>query len=253
MRIGERHFGFAITSAGAENLYQLAWYTDEEVDENVLENLYRQLPELRASYQQVNLCYDHPRSVLVPVANYQEKDTRLMLETMHGVNARERILTEALAEWQLNNVYAVPSSIHEWAGQYFRNGHYWHTYSLGIKNIQSTDFEGSLVVDFRTDDFSLIASKGNKILLTQTFAYSTPADVIYYLLRTCQEFAFSQDMVRLSLSGLVDKESVLYREIYQYFINVRFREPSWQISDAGQQDFPIHFFTSLNDLARCAS
>ena len=70
------------------------------------------------------------------------------------------------------------------------------------------------------------------------------------ILKVCQENNLSQEQVKLSLSGLIEKQSVLFKELYQYFIHVEFRNAGWQLPG---NEYPAHFFTSLNDLARCAS
>src|SRR5690606_135547 len=106
---------------------------------------------------------------------------------------------------------------------------------------------------FRSEDFSLVVTRGSKLLLTQTFPYSTPADFVYYLLDACRQFSFSQETVRIYLSGLIDRESALYREVYQYFLHIRFRESEWKVPGAEELAYPTHFFTSLNDLAKCVS
>jgi hypothetical protein len=89
--------------------------------------------------------------------------------------------------------------------------------------------------------------------MAQTFSYITPADVIYYLVKICHEFGFTQQAIRLAVSGLIEKESALYKELVHYFLNIRFREPSWQAPVEGEAQYPAHFFTSLNDLALCES
>ena len=58
----------------------------------------------------------------------------------------------------------------------------------------------------------------------------------------------SQYEVQLSISGLVDKDSALYKELYSYFINIEFRNANWT-----HADHPNHFFTHLNDIVKCAS
>jgi hypothetical protein len=47
IRIGERHFGFAITSADAGELFKLTWYTGTEIDEPALKDLYQKHTELQ--------------------------------------------------------------------------------------------------------------------------------------------------------------------------------------------------------------
>jgi hypothetical protein len=110
-----------------------------------------------------------------------------------------------------------------------------------------------LLVNIHTDEFSFIAIKENKLLIAQTHLYASPEDICYYLLKTCHQFSLSQEQVLVSVSGLIEKESQLYRELYQFFIHVAFREPGWTLPATGEHDYPAHFFTTLNDLARCAS
>lgn len=251
IRIGERHFGFAISSSNAGELYKLTWYTDTEMDEMALKDIYWKHPELRLSYQHIFICYDYPQSIMIPLMQYKQDDAKLMLQTMFGISGKDAIVTEPVQGWQMNNVYAVPKDVYDWTYQQFPTSNYWHTYTIGIKNIVVTDFEGSLAADFRSDDFSLVVTRGNKLLLTQTFPYSTPADFIYYLLDTCRQFSFSQETVRVYLSGLIDKESALYKELHQYFLHVHFRDSEWKIPSGDEQSYPAHFFTSLNDLAKC--
>ncbi len=253
IRIGERHFGFSVSSVNAGELFTLNWYTEVDMNATTLNDIFWKHSELRASYRHVFICYDYPQSVMIPLNQYKQDDARLMLQTMFGISGKDAVVNEPVSGWQIYNVFAVPKDVYDWVNEHYPSCNYWHTYTIGIKNAVVTDFEGSLAADFRTDDFSLVATRGSKLLLTQTFPYTTPADFIYYLLDACRQFSFSQETVRVYLSGLVDKESSLYKELYQYFLHVRFREPEWKVSGLEEQQYPAHFFTSLNDLAKCAS
>ena len=214
-------------------------------------NLFATHPELNNSFYKVLVSYDHPQSVLVPLQHYKYEDAQLLLQAMYGVNGRSTIVSESVSEWQMYNMYAVPQGVHDRVNRKYPSGRYWHNYTLGIKNIKDAAASGRLWIDFRTEDFTLIAAKENKLLLAQTFLYSTPDDVIYYLLKLCQQFSLSQQEVKLVLSGLIEKESALYKELHQYFLNVEFRDADWIITD--NNEYPAHYFTSLNDLSRCVS
>ncbi|HNA96743.1 MAG TPA: DUF3822 domain-containing protein, partial [Chitinophagaceae bacterium] len=65
-----------------------------------------------------------------------------------------------------------------------------------------------------------------------------------------QQFSLSQQTVSVRLSGLIDKQSALYKDLYQYFREITFREAGWHTVEP---EYPAHFFTSLNDLAPCVS
>jgi hypothetical protein len=251
IKAGEKHFGFSITNADAKELYELSWYTGVNITATVLDEIYEQQPLLGQSFFRILIGYDYPQNIITPQLLFQRQVTKQLLYTMHGVSIDDTIQDENIAGWQLQNSYAVPTEINNWLYNRFDQALTFHSHTISIKNIEATDFEGSLAIDFRTDDFSVIVSKANKLLLAQTYSYSTPADVIYVLLNICTQFSFSPESIRVTIAGLIDKQSALYRELYMYFIQIRFREAEWTPMVVGEVSYPPHSFTSLNDLARC--
>ncbi len=252
LRIGQKHFSFAITDKSGRELRSLAYYSNDEMNAETLCSVYSKHPELNHSFHEVLLCYDYPDSVLVP-EGYHPGDSAILLSTVYGSHTRASIITEAVDEQKLHNVYAVPADVREWVTRLFPGCRYQHHYTMAIKMIPA-DSADHLLIDFTPAEFSFIVLKENKILIAQTLSYTSPEDILYYLLKTCNQFSLSRDEVQLFISGMIEKESQLYRELYLYFMNVSFREPSWNLS-AGEEnkEYPSHFFTSLNDLAQCAS
>ena len=253
IRLGEKHCCFSVTDFISKELKNLAYYTTEEVNDNFLQELFAAHPELNAAFYRVLVCYDYPQSSLVSFKDYKHNDAGLLLNTMYGLNGTAIVISESIAEWQVYNVYAVPKDVHDWISKNFAAGKYWHQYTVNIKNIKSAAEGGILLVDLRKNDFTVLATGNNKLLLAQTFLYSTPDDVVYYLLKICEQFGLSQNEVHIGLSGLVDQQSALYRELYQYFLHVEFRGAAWTIPVSANNESPLHFFTSLNDLSQCAS
>ncbi len=254
LRLGEKHGSFAITDKSGNELYQLFYCTTNDQmeigwDEKERVEFLASYPILNNSFYQVQVAYDFPQSILLSSKEYKQGDAELLLNSSGFSIGNASVTTESIAEWQLTNTYAVPKEIQEWVSKIFPAATLRHQYSLEIKNINPVGAGGNMIVDFRKEDFTVVAAKDSKFLLAQTFDYSTPADVLYYLLKICQQFSLSQQKLQLKLSGLIDKQSSLYNELCQYFINIEFREASWNVSN----EYPAHFFTSLNDLAKCAS
>ncbi len=251
IRLGERHAGFAITDHSSGALQQLAWYTGEEISGETLDPLFELHEHFNDTYQRVQVCYDNPRSLLIPTQLYREQETRALLNTCYGVSNYDLIFTDRISSWQMNNTYAVPKEIHQWVTRHFSQADIFHQYSVAVKNIEVASEEAHFMLDFRSDDFSLIVCKGADLVLAQCYNYSSPSDVVYYLLKACMAFGVTPENIRVSLSGLIDRQSILYRELYQYFINVEFKQPAWSVTQ--EKVYPAHFFTALNDLSRCAS
>ena len=253
IRLGEKHGCFAITNKSGDELYELGYCSVLRWDEKELAELFAAYSSLQHSFYDYQVVYDFPQGLFVPAAVHGLEETAILLNG--GNNSGANIITEQVQGWQFNTMYAVPVEIQEWLGQKFPAAKYRHQYSLGIRMLDTTGEDGSLLVDLREDDFTIMVARGGKFLLAQCFAYSTPDDVLYYLLKVCRQFSLSQQGVELSLSGLVDKQSSLYRELYLYFIHITFRDADWSLTSSGHagNEYPAHFFTSLNDLAKCAS
>lgn len=253
IRLGEKHCSFSITDFITKDLKSLAYYSVDEVTDSFLREILSVHPELNNTFYQVLVSYDYPHSSLVSFSNYKHEEAGFLLNTLFGLNDGSTVVSESVADWQLYNVYAVPKGVQQWINNKFSAAKYWHQYTVNIKNIKPAMEGGSILLDVRQDDFTVLVSANNKLLLAQTFCYSTPEDVIYYLLKICEQFDLSQQDVQIGLSGLIDQQSALYRELYQYFLQVEFRNPSWIIPATANSESPLHFFTSLNDLSQCAS
>jgi hypothetical protein len=252
MQIGERHCSFAITNKTGDELYSLAYYTAAEINTECLAEIFSKHKEFNHSFYETQLSYEYPRSVLVPLQHYHTDDARLLLNTMHGNNGQSSIVTEIINEWQLCNVYGVPGDVHEWISRKFPSGKYRHSFTLGIRMMPAGPAD-RLLIDIRTDEFSFIAIKENKLLMAQTHSYSSPEDILFWLLKVCNQFSLSREEVQLSVSGLIEKDSQLFKELYLHFLHAGFRQPVWNMPAAEGGEYPAHFFTTLNDLARCAS
>jgi hypothetical protein len=253
LKIGVKHFGFVVTSMDATELYRLSWCTGEDIELNSLTSSLHEYPELKKEYASVKICYDTPNALLVPHNYYHDEESRNLLRQTHVILSNEHIEHDMLNEWQMHNLFAVPGFIYKTLMTRFPDARWYHEYTVGIRNLDTTLTDGAIAADFGADYFSVVVSKGSRIVLAHTYCYSAPADVLFYLLKITQEFGLSQETLTLTLTGLIDRQSALFRELYQYFIHVSFREPTWNLASAEQSEYPAHFFTTLNDLARCGS
>jgi hypothetical protein len=249
-RVGARHFSYSVSDHSSGELKQLVYYSGNELDEHFLQQLLTSHSELSAPYYQVLVCFDHTQNTFVPLKHYNHEDASVHLKTLFDVNGGYTVVSESVPEWQMYNIYAVPAQVYEWFRRKYMAARVWHQGSIGIKKLNISTSPAQMLVDFRIDDFTVMAFERNNLLLAQSYNYSTPEDVLYQLLKICGQLGFSTESVQVALSGLIDRESALYKDLYLYFLHAGFRDAEWKVDS---KDYPAHFFTSLNDLARCAS
>ena len=250
LQVGERHCAIAVTNATGDQLYELFYYSCNVFEANPLPQILADHESLDRTFYQVQISYDFPQSVLTPAQHFQHEEAGLLLKSLYGLNGTSVIISEQVGRWQLHNIYSVPKELHDWVTRKYAAAKFWHQYSIQLKSLQLKPDSGQILVDFRTDEFVVVVENAGKILLTQTIPYSTPEDVLFHLLKVCNQFNLSQEGVQLIISGLIEQQSALYKELYQYFIHVQFKTPGWNVEP---NEYPLHFFTSLNDLARCES
>ncbi|MBI5857424.1 MAG: DUF3822 family protein [Sphingobacteriales bacterium] len=248
-RIGEKTAGFSISNKTGDKLYELSYSQCAGWDETSLSDFFRACPSLNDSFYQVLIAYDFRQNFLLSSVHQRPEQPEIVFMATRGLPVSSNLVSELIPEWQLNNFYAVPSWLQQWLNRKFPTAQFRHRYSIAIRNINEAGSKGLLLVDFGTEEFTLLAAKNGRLLLAESYSYSTPEDVLFYLLKCCGQFLFSQKEVQLRLSGLIEKDSALFKEIYQYFINIELRSATWNSGE----EYPAHFFTLLNDLARCAS
>lgn len=111
-----------------------------------------------------------------------------------------------------------------------------------------------MYLNFTTNEYSLTCLKNGKLLCSRSATYASPEDVVYYLLKVCQQFKLSQEDVKVKLSGMIEEDSSVFRELYKYFLNLEFESVPPEISlDESLKEYPAHFFLPVCKLALCVS
>lgn len=161
----------------------------------------------------------------------------------------ENQLEDVIPEWQCVNSYTIPSTILQQIKQQFPEARFIHTYTPLLKIFNGFTDEYQLMVHFMYSQFRVLVKKQQQVQLVQTYGYSSPMDVVYYLLKIATEFSLPIDETRVIVSGFVDENSSLYKELRLYFLNIHFAEAT--TLSFPEDDHPSHFFTSIHNLAAC--
>jgi Protein of unknown function (DUF3822) len=248
IKVGDRLRSAAVTDPTWTQLYKVMYNTVEPSTDINWRELEIKYPWVNADYTNVHIIIDYPNSMLVPADRNWKEDAPLLLSVMNGYCENEMILEENMPGRECRIIYSIPKATHNWLREKFPRATWNHARSLALLKLSSVE-EGSLLVDFDTATFSLVAAKKDAFLLTRLYDYSTPEDVLFYLLQACRYLALRPTEVSLGLTGLIDKDSALYKELFQYFIHVKLRDAEWN-HDTG---LPSHFFTSFKDVSVCVS
>nr|WP_262920241.1 DUF3822 family protein [Niabella hibiscisoli] len=246
MELSTTHFSFCIYNPDDQRLLELKRYVFNELDEKELQEIMEINPQLQNSFYKIITGLDFGFSSLLPA----DKDNGDAAPLMYLENAdqQDHVITEIIEERQLANMYTVAPGILTWLVHHFPSSVYLHAHTVQIKSVEGSFEQGLLRVNIGEKIFTVQAYKNENLLLSKTYSYRATADMAFYLLKICEVFGFAQEQVLLQLSGLIDAQSKLYRELYDYFLHISFKAANW--SDT-LSDLPSHYFTSLNELIQC--
>ncbi|MFT4095178.1 MAG: DUF3822 family protein [Niabella sp.] len=246
MQLGSDYFSYCIYNPDNKKLLQLKRYVFDNLSTDILDTILTKNPVLEGAFDKIITELDFDSSTLLPSEMSNGDATPLMY--LENADQQDHVITEFLKDHQIANLYTVPYNVLTWMVQHFPSSGYMHTYSVKIKNISDFPEDGLLRLDVLKNRFSVIAFKGDRLLLAKSYTYASPADMVFYLLKICEVFGFSQELVTLQVSGLIDQDSKLYRELYDYFLHLSVKPASWEDQLSG---CPAHYFTSLNELTTC--
>lgn len=247
--IGSNYSLFSYWDAAIKNCYRVQVHSFKEFDEE--ENLKQMIEDFKndgKSLDKVIISSAFPESLLVP-RHYFEQDGSL-LKLIYDTSFNRQFY-DLIGEWQLINVYSIPAYLHQLIKENFSAVTYRHAYTPMLKSFNGFDAADQIHVHFSNNQFRVLVKKDNLLQLMQTYPFSAPADVLYYLLKICTEMNLPVETTQLVLSGFIEKDSALFAELYQYFSLLDFTRT--EAVPLPGHSYPAHYFSSLNTLAACVS
>lgn len=246
MHVGNQYFTYAIYNSSTNTLLQLKHYRLQQLTADALNDIINANAILGAAFSKIVTAVDFGVNTLLP-ADYCNGDYTPLLY-LNDANQQDHVITEIIDGHNIANIYTIPYNLLNGLVHNFPSSGFMHLQSLFLKCTPSPVEQSILKVDFANDVFHVLVLAAGNVLLAKSYTYNSADDVIFYLLKICETYNLDQQTVKLQLSGFIEKQSKLYKELYDYFIDINFVQPHWQMP---QTTYPAHYFTTLNQLAVC--
>lgn len=208
---------------------------------------------LDKSYATTKVFINNELNVLVPIFKFDQEIASDYLEIMFGEDADYKMQFEHLPiEPGIINVYRIGEQVLNVLEANLANVTFKHTCSNIIKTVISdiSVFPAEFIyVQFYNTFIILTVLKDGKLQLIQSFVYEAPEDVLYYLLNITQQFKLSSENLVLQISGMIDLNFTLYRDLITYYAKVEVQNVDTLKSLPEIKEYPLHYFTPFFNLA----
>ena len=257
MEVGDRVFSYVLYNKQQQRFVGLRQYNLDFIPgKPVMEALQEILAGdelLQYHYRESFVIYHYSDSNLLPEKFFHIELNKPVTELVFGNAHKGLLLSEKVPGWNVYNIYRIPREAHSVMQQKFAAGKYWHYYTIMLSGIEKKESGNGIIrVIVSADRFVAAVFRNNTLQLLQTYNYDTPDDVSYQLLAICEQCKLSNEEVVLKISGLVDEQSILYQELFKYFLHLE-----WEAPEAGAklhegfEAFPAHYFSPLLNMALC--
>jgi hypothetical protein len=213
-------------------------------------NILAQEDMLKQIFASTNIFYNFNTSTLIPAEYFIDDEKSNVCDTIFGQDKAALCFQENVKGNDIKLIYRVPDKVYEALNNVFPKNNFAHSTSEQI-NFVSNNTDTLQCIIYHASIKVLLVKEG-KIHLVQYFDYETPADVCYHLLNVCERFQIPAASINLILSGMVDKDSSLFTEVYKYFLHVSLSAAFADVTVAEDlKELPQHFYNHLTALAQC--
>jgi len=193
--------------------------------------------------------YNSKESLLVPVTYYNASLNKEMLDLLYGENDFMIIKSDEVKEVGFYNIYRIPKPLDVLLTNHFSAIEEKHSTSKQIKLDVIGDQLFCIISHKRIKVFLY---KGNNLQIVQQFNYQSFEDVIYHLLNICEQHSMNPSEIKLQLKGLIVKDSKLFQELHNYFLDIDFASTNDTSSlPTSISEENKHFLSHLIELALC--
>jgi hypothetical protein len=244
--LGEQYAIHGMYNENSRTITSLQYLEVDNLNNGITETLIENF--LKLDSQKQFFCSAFPRNILIPKSHFNSNQD-ILSRVFHLQN--DEFLFDPIPEWQIINSYVFPAGTHKKLIERFPSAEFRNVFTPSLKIYNGFTAENQVSIYFTPKQFRVIIKKDGQLHLAQMYSYTSSADVIYYLLKIFLELNLPKEDTILILSGLIEEDSALYKQLYNYFSHIHFAVPS--TVKILNNDKPQHYFTSISNLAACVS
>lgn len=257
IEIAKNHLACIVAKANKKTIaaFELFSFQKDEGEKfnELLSAITQQSRLLSIKASSVSIYINSEYCVPVPIFNFNKETAAEYLQIVGGQVCFSKVQYEHLpVESGIINVYQVPEDCFNWFTERFEKCTFHHTYSNTIRRILSLPDppEELITVHFYSTFLIVAVIKNGSLQLIQTFVYENPDDVLYYLLNVTKQLHLYNKDLAIQISGMIDVDYKLYREIITYFKGVKVENVNGRHSKLDFGEYPHHYFTPFFNLVQ---
>jgi len=208
------------------------------------------------SFQKVVFTIDHKEYTLMPKALVKGDNKNDYLLFNQSIAYHFESFTNAIPSKDFELIGAIYKPLKHIIQDYFDSFSLLHSSSvlqnevLKLSKNKKTGFK--VYVSVSNHDMHIIAIKDAELIMSNSFAFSSKEDFVYFILLSYDQLKINPEEDALFFLGDISKSSPIYQIAWQYVRNIHFIDHTNEISAGSAFDqMPLHQYYILIQSALC--
>lgn len=203
-------------------------------------------------YSNTTVYLNSLENLIVPSEKFQRNSVDAFLTTVYGDTNNTQTETDLIniADNPVA-VYRCSNELNTAIKKYFVSFNYKSIYTKTLENLFHNDrmLMEMVKVQLYESTMLVVVICNNKLMLIQTYNYTSPEDIIYYLLNIVQEFNLSVKSTPVEVSGFIDKNSRQFELLENIFGRLSLETISNDgLFNTSVEPSKAHFYTPFYNL-----
>ncbi|TAN15317.1 MAG: DUF3822 family protein [Chitinophagaceae bacterium] len=259
MNVGPALLMFAVYEPQNKYLITLKGYFFDIHDQEgslleTLEQCFDQNRILYTAFQDIKISFDNHEFTLIPDELYDPSLKKEYLTFLHPESAGQSFQTDRIEFLNAVNVYAVDKNTAGYLRKEFGSAKFYHAETAFLSSVmQEADNAATrLYVRVQQGHITITVIVEGKLKLVQPYPIYHGMDVYYFVLNTVKSLHLNDRHVEVFLSGQINEESSVYKELIYGIPSVSWLKRPKNITYSRDfNKYPDQYFYILASLAQC--
>ena len=256
-------FSFLVTHAASRKVLKLSSYKldhaalkpDSTSDWPQTGNEYfeelKKIDSTRMSWQSVDIAIASHKITLAPHSFMQDGNDLDIISTAYTVNPDEQILSEPVSQQGPVTAILVPNYVPQSCSAIFPGSVLHNSAAVFVKGVlrmHSQLITRHVFINIHQGFFEIAVIQGLRLLFLNVFRYSSPSDVLYYVIFVLEQLGFASSEEKVTLMGDVNANSTIFLQLKMYCGSIDFIDKPTEL-EYGETfaEVAMHnYFTLLN-------
>lgn len=236
-------FSFCISNQKNEAFYLKNFVFDKTVSvEDCLTDIvsvFKTEEELQHDFDSVTAIHQNYLNTIVPDELFDEQELASYLKFNVKTLATDAFDFDEINGMNAKNVYVPYTNINNFIFQNFGAFEFKHHLTVLIEKLRAKNEGTTIYLHVAKNHLDIIVYQDTSLLLSNSFAFDSKKDLIYYVLFTSEQLKLDPETMKLVLLGAIDKDSENYNILYTYIRNISFIDSNHPLLDRST-DFLNH-------------